>query len=82
MEQGDYENAYASLQVPASVLHNVLFFFCVFVCLCVFTCMDASMLTCLEQEAFRFFEEAGNSLKIPCLKYILLSNMLRSSKVR
>jgi hypothetical protein len=43
--------------------------------------MDASMLTCLEQEAFRFFEEAGNSLKIPCLKYILLSNMLRSSKV-
>lgn len=33
------------------------------------------------QEAFRFFEEAGNSLKIPCLKYILLANMLRLSKI-
>jgi hypothetical protein len=33
------------------------------------------------QEAFRFFEEAGNSLKIPCLKYLVLANMLRLSKV-
>eukprot|EP01085_Mycamoeba_gemmipara_P001294 Mycagemm_TRINITY_DN10305_c1_g1::TRINITY_DN10305_c1_g1_i1::g.1294::m.1294 type:complete len:452 gc:universal TRINITY_DN10305_c1_g1_i1:46-1401(+) len=33
------------------------------------------------QEAFRFFEEAGNTLKIPCLKYILLANMLRLSKI-
>jgi len=33
------------------------------------------------QEAFRFFEEAGNSLKIPCLKYLVLANMLRLSKI-
>jgi len=33
------------------------------------------------QEAFRFFEEAGNNLKIPCLKYILLANILRNSKI-
>jgi len=33
------------------------------------------------QEAFHFFEEAGNNLKIPCLKYILLANMLRNSTI-
>jgi len=32
-------------------------------------------------EAFRFFEEAGQSLRIPCLKYILLANMLLVSGI-
>eukprot|EP01099_Mayorella_cantabrigiensis_P001612 TRINITY_DN1723_c0_g1_i2.p1 TRINITY_DN1723_c0_g1~~TRINITY_DN1723_c0_g1_i2.p1 ORF type:complete len:442 (-),score=97.43 TRINITY_DN1723_c0_g1_i2:256-1581(-) len=32
-------------------------------------------------EAFRFFEEAGQSLRIPCLKYILLANMLLVSDI-
>lgn len=32
-------------------------------------------------EAFRFFEEAGQSLRIPCLKYIILANMLMVSDI-
>lgn len=32
-------------------------------------------------EAFNFFEEAGSRFKIPCLKYILLANMLNNSTI-
>jgi len=32
-------------------------------------------------EAFNFFEEAGSKFKIPCLKYIVLSNMLTNSTI-
>eukprot|EP00005_Dracoamoeba_jomungandri_P002331 CAMPEP_0174261040 /NCGR_PEP_ID=MMETSP0439-20130205/11197_1 /TAXON_ID=0 /ORGANISM="Stereomyxa ramosa, Strain Chinc5" /LENGTH=462 /DNA_ID=CAMNT_0015345451 /DNA_START=17 /DNA_END=1405 /DNA_ORIENTATION=+ len=32
-------------------------------------------------EAFNFFEEAGSRFKIPCLKYILLANMLMCSTI-
>jgi len=32
-------------------------------------------------EAFNFFEEAGSRFKIPCLKYILLANMLNHSTI-
>jgi len=32
-------------------------------------------------EAFNFFEEAGSRFKIPCLKYILLANMLNNSQI-
>jgi len=32
-------------------------------------------------EAFNFFEEAGSKFKIPCLKYIVLSNMLTNSSI-
>ncbi|KAL6072308.1 COP9 signalosome complex subunit 2 [Balamuthia mandrillaris] len=32
-------------------------------------------------EAFNFFEEAGSRFKIPCLKYILLANMLMLSDI-
>jgi COP9 signalosome complex subunit 2 len=32
-------------------------------------------------EAFNYFEEAGSKFKIPCLKYIVLSNMLMHSEI-
>lgn len=32
-------------------------------------------------EAFNYFEEAGSKFKIPCLKYIVLANMLMHSEI-
>jgi len=32
-------------------------------------------------DAFQFFEEAGSKFKVPCLKYIVLSNMLTNSVI-
>ncbi len=32
-------------------------------------------------EAFNFFEESSNRFKIPCLKYIVLSNMLMLGEI-
>jgi len=32
-------------------------------------------------DAFQFFEEAGSKFNVPCLKYIVLSNMLTNSEI-
>eukprot|EP01088_Endostelium_zonatum_P000142 TRINITY_DN1021_c0_g1_i1.p1 TRINITY_DN1021_c0_g1~~TRINITY_DN1021_c0_g1_i1.p1 ORF type:complete len:480 (-),score=152.08 TRINITY_DN1021_c0_g1_i1:60-1466(-) len=32
-------------------------------------------------DAFQFFEEAGSKFKVPCLKYLVLSNMLSNSEI-
>jgi hypothetical protein len=49
--------------------------------LCLVSSTLASTYTCCASQAFKSYDEAGNSRRVQCLKYMVLANMLMESKV-
>lgn len=44
-------------------------------------CLYPVHVCCSSHQAFKSYDEAGNSRRVQCLKYMVLANMLMESKV-